>query len=375
MRILYAYGEDAHSIKVQSGRPYSIYRTFQRRGHEIVDLFPLRRRRDSRYVYDKFKGWLSGRKYAGERYISYLYEMKLIIEEAIVRRDPDLVFSPSSIPLSLVSKGRCRIFTADATFDGLAGLYPRLSSISEQYSREAYFQEWIAMRTADFCVYPSEWAASSARKVYGAVASNVHVIPFGANIEKPPSSDDIADLIDKRNLDRLQFVFIGGDWRRKGGDVAVRLIEMLNRGGIPAHLQVIGVAGQSDDATTFHGYLDKSNENDIRKFTEIVSKAHFFLLPTSAEAYGLSFCEAMCYGLPCIARRVGGVVDIITENHNGFFLDEPVGTAFFDKIRAIIEDREVYRTFCRNARQSYESRFTWEAYVAGIERLVEMHRE
>ena len=369
MRILFVYTEDARSINVQSGRPYSIYRTFQQRGHEIIDLFPLRRKKGARYAFDKFKAWLAGRTYGGERHISYLYAMKLLIEDAISLHDPDLIFSPSSIPLSLVSTGRCRIFCADATFRGLASSYPRLAKISSQYSKEANFQEWIAMRTADFCVYPSKWAAFSAKDEYKANQNKVCVIPFGANIKSPPSSELISMAILERSLDSLQFVFIGIDWVRKGGDKAVELIEALNSAGIAAHLHVIGMLKECNQNVTFHGFLDKSDRVKNEQFSKIMGRSHFFLLPTSAEAYGLSFCEALCYGLPCIGHKVGGVADIIAEDHNGFYLDGLSITCFVGKIRTIIEKPEAYRRLCTNARRDYEARFTWDAFVSAIEKL------
>lgn len=373
MRILFVYTEDARAINVQSGRPYSIYRTFQQRGHEIVDLFPLRRKKGAHYAFDKFKAWLAGRTYGGERHISYLYAMKLLIEEAISVHDPDLIFSPSSIPLSLVSGGRCRIFCADATFYGLASTYPRLARVSSQYSKEAHFQEWIAMRTADFCVYPSQWAAFSAKDEYEANEDKVCVIPFGANIASPPSSDLISMAVMKRALDSLQFVFIGLDWIRKGGDRAVELIEALNSAGIAAHLHVIGTNKECNKNVTFHGFLDKSDKVSNGKFSAIMERCHFFILPTSAEAYGLSFCEALCYGLPCIGHKVGGVADIITEDHNGFYLDGLTKARFVDKIRTIIESPEIYRRLCTNARQDYDARFTWNAFVSAIETLTYRH--
>ena len=370
MRILYVYHDDARCINVQSGRPYSIIRKFEERGHEVIDLFPLRREIDFRYARNKLMALLSGRKYGGERGISYLMAMKLVIEEVISRLDPDCVFSPSSIPLSLVSAGRCRIFTADATFDLLASTYPRLCKISNKYSDEARFQESLAIQSADFCVYPSEWAARSAINVYGASEAKVRIIPFGANIDNPPTTEYISNRIGMRSCDHISFVFVGIDWERKGGELAVKLIMQLNANNIAAHLHVIGVSGLNSEFVTFHGFLDKGKSDQRAQFNTIMSSSHFFLLPTSAEAFGLSFCEALCYGLPCIAYRVGGIGDIIKDGHNGFFMEEQGGRQVIERMKYLIANWDDYMALCINARRDYETKFNWDSFVAGIEDLI-----
>ena len=92
-----------------------------------------------------------------------------------------------------------------------------------------------------------------------------------------------------------------------------------------------------------------------------MNSSHFFLLPVSAEAFGLSFCEALCYGLPCIAYRVGGVSNIIVEGKNGFFLEEQNDQKLLESMKYFIANWDDYIVLCMNARRDYETKFNWDS--------------
>src|SRR6185437_9729595 len=111
----------------------------------------------------------------------------------------------------------------------------------------------------------------------------------------------------------LRFLFNGVDWKRKGGAIAVSTIAELTRRGIPARLDVIGrtdavMRGAPTPANvTFHGFIAKTTETGASKFNRLYADATFFLLPTQAECFGISFAEAAHHGLPCIGTATGGV--------------------------------------------------------------------
>ncbi len=86
----------------------------------------------------------------------------------------------------------------------------------------------------------------------------------------------------------------------------------------------------------FHGF-----QNDP---APILDQMHVALLPSLGEGIPLSLLEAMSFGLPVIATRVGGIPEIITENENGFLITPESPQDLVAAIREISRP-EIYRKF------------------------------
>jgi ADP-heptose:LPS heptosyltransferase len=76
------------------------------------------------------------------------------------------------------------------------------------------------------------------------------------------------------------------------------------------------------------------------------------------EAFGRSIIEAHARGVPVVATRVGGVVDIIEDGHNGLLVDpeDPKGMA--EAILRLYKDKKLGETLACNARKTVEEHFT-----------------
>jgi len=59
----------------------------------------------------------------------------------------------------------------------------------------------------------------------------------------------------------------------------------------------------------------------IKDISSILQLFTVFVLPSRAEAFGISILEAMRANVPVIATRVGGIPEIITNNQNGILIE------------------------------------------------------
>ena len=90
--------------------------------------------------------------------------------------------------------------------------------------------------------------------------------------------------------------------------------------------------------------------------------ADLFMLPSDYEGLPMVLLEAMSQAKPILASKVGGVPEIVIEGKNGFTLPNDVN-AFSEKIRYILEDESLQKSFSDYSYQLYESRFTAEKMV------------
>ena len=100
--------------------------------------------------------------------------------------------------------------------------------------------EASALHRCRLAIYTSEWAAESAVRDYGVDAGRVAVVPFGANLETQVLLEEARAAIAKRPRDTCRLVFIGVEWQRKGGPLAVAIADALNRGGLKTELDIVG---------------------------------------------------------------------------------------------------------------------------------------
>ena len=128
----------------------------------------------------------------------------------------------------------------------------------------------------------------------------------------------------------------------------------------------------ADEDLTIVPFLDKAKKEHLNKLCQILSEAHFLVLPTVFDAYGIVFCEASAYGVPSIAANVGGVSQPVREGKNGFLLP-PDATAqdYAEKIKTVFSDRENYIKLRASSRREFETRLNWNVWGERVNNIFE----
>jgi glycosyltransferase involved in cell wall biosynthesis len=235
-----------------------------------------------------------------------------------------------------------------------------------RYARLGLQQERAALTDASVACYPSAWAVDQAVTLCGACRERTVLIPWGANLVAEPSEAEVAAFLERRRRHRpCSLVFIGREWRRKGGDLVVATVRELERRGTPCQLVVIGTEPPEvvPRSTVVLPFLDKRRPDHARRFWTLLAEAHFLFVPSRAEAYGQVFCEAAAFGLPALSNRVGGIPSIISDGETGFLL--PPGSrpeAFAQAIEHALGDPERYAGMGLAARARYRAVLNWRAF-------------
>src|ERR1700722_2186246 len=134
----------------------------------------------------------------------------------------------------------------------------------------------------------------------------------------------------------IRILFVSADWRRKNGDLVIAVCRGLLKAGITLRLILVGDTPEHAKHLDFVddlGFLRKSDPPQMSTLCRAYRDAHFLLLPTTAEAFGIVFSEAQAFGLPSIAYDVGGVGSAIIQGQTGSLL--PIGAtevSFVDEL-------------------------------------------
>ncbi|MFD0937415.1 hypothetical protein ACFQ12_19830, partial [Methylobacterium trifolii] len=219
MRVAFLSSGSPENYAAWSGTPYFCLRALRAQFETVEPIGspPMRklmqglRRAGSRLRVDPLR----------EPAVAALYGMAL--RRRLERFRPDVVFGlASSTQLYGLVDDFDVVHCSDATFRVMRDYYPDwFSGLSQRTLRNGERIEARVIGGAALSLYASDWAADSARRDYGAGHDRAHAVPFGANLDEAPvPSNTPADRV-------CRLLFIGVDWARKGGDLALAVLRTL----------------------------------------------------------------------------------------------------------------------------------------------------
>lgn len=92
-----------------------------------------------------------------------------------------------------------------------------------------------------------------------------------------------------------------------------------------------------------------------------------YVLPSDYEAFGIVLLEAMACGKPCVATKVGGVSDIISDRKTGLLVPYGDAGALRSAIVSLLGEGALRRELGAAAKASVGERFDWDSVVTRTE--------
>lgn len=270
------------------------------------------------------------------------------------------------------TKNKPVIYFSDATFSSMINYYEPFSKLPEFNIRQGNAIEKRSLDKANVIVVSSDWCAHSVKDDFNQDPEKIHVVEFGANIDKK----DIIPHKSSYNKQHLDILFLGVNWDRKGGPEAVDATRWLNENGISATLHIVGIRNlsmkiQSLPFINYVGFLNKNIKQEYNKLVNIITQCHLLLLPTKAECSAIAFAEASANGLPIFTYRTGGVPNYVINGVNGYML--PLGSTgddFGKKIKECATSGEL-EILSKKAPSIYTQKLNWEEWRHKIEKIIE----
>jgi glycosyltransferase involved in cell wall biosynthesis len=373
-RIAFATIGDASEVRFWSGTPFHMSKSLANEGHEVVHVGPLSAPILPLYrAYSRFFRTFRGRGlsplHAGPVIAQYAADAARKIRAVA----PDIVFAPAGSTFAWnVPDGIPLVYASDATFRLVENYHPNYRNLSRNAREIAECLERDTIARADLVLYPSDWAAESAVKDYGADRARVHVIPWGANLEEAP---DLASVRGSRRPGPCRLLFIGANWQEKGADIAIGTLAELRGRGVEAELVICGCTPPKPvtlDGLTIIPYLDKNDREQRNRLDQLYRDADFFLLPTRADCYGIVFCEAAAHGVPSIAPATGGVSCAIRDEETGILLPPNATKAdYATVISETFANPDRLARLRQSSRNAFEARLNWQAWARRVSDLIQ----
>ena len=196
----------------------------------------------------------------------------------------------------------------------------------------------------------------------------IEVIPYGVPL---PETDPMTETVSEAT-GPPRILFVGRLVARKGVD---RLLEALARIADRAwRLEIVGFGPERGPLEARAQALGLSDRVDfLGRVTsdELVSayrRAACFVLPATlddradTEGLGVVLLEAMSYGVPVVATRRGGIVDVVDDGRTGLLVeDDPA--ALSRGIASLLDDPARRGALGVAGRARVRERFGWDSIV------------
>ncbi|XP_058200642.1 sucrose-phosphate synthase 4 isoform X2 [Rhododendron vialii] len=106
-------------------------------------------------------------------------------------------------------------------------------------------------------------------------------------------------------------------------------------------------------------YPKHHKQSEVPEIYQLAAKTKgVFINPALVEPFGLTLIEAAAYGLPVVATRNGGPVDIIKALNNGLLIDPHDHKAIADALLKLVADKNLWLE-CRKNGLKYIHRYSW----------------
>ena len=387
MKLAFVSLNDSTDVLQWSGLSYHIARSLERAGATLVRVGPLTH------------PWTMGMKLRRRWYGLWRHAYHANLEpsaldafgtqaRAAIPGDVDAVVAVTSMIAASLDGLRAPVISwDDASPAALVDYYPEFERLSARSTRDVMAMGRRAAANVRLALYASEWAASSARSAFGLPLDRVAVVPFGANLETLPSSEEVQRAIAARPRTRCRLLWVGVDWERKRGDLVVEIAQRIAAHGIPVELTVVGCRPPGDrelpEWVQVEGFVSKRTAVGAARLAELYARAHFLVVPSNAEAFGLVYAEAAAFGVPSVATRTGGVPTVVADGETGILDDPGAGAeSYAGRILALMKDRPRYEAMARAAASRSATMLNWDvagreavARIAAVAGVVDGRRE
>ena len=113
---------------------------------------------------------------------------------------------------------------------------------------------------------------------------------------------------------------------------------------------------------------------EAEEIVPYLQQSAVFVLPSFSEGLSNVLLEAMACGLPVVATRVGGTIDLVQDGFNGILIEPDNAGQLYQAMKKILQDKDLAKALGVQARKTAAEKFSLksvtEQYVSLYQTLV-----
>lgn len=184
--------------------------------------------------------------------------------------------------------------------------------------------------------------------------------------------------IPKKNNDTVVILSVGNLFKKKG---CILLIESFKDLRVKKCNCKLYVVGEGPERSPMEDFIEKHNlggnvvlvgDATKKQLENFYKNSDIFVLSSYWEGFPNVLLEAMSYGLPPIATRVGGAENIIEEGVSGFLVEVGNKDELIQSLLILLQNAEKRENIGRNARQRIINNYSLKIHIKKLKKLLEI---
>lgn len=185
---------------------------------------------------------------------------------------------------------------------------------------------------------------------YKCPPEKVALVYGGSNAVLHPAKTGNTDYSDPHIL------FIGFDWKRKGGADLVEAFKLVQKQCPDAKLRILGAKPNVNIPNCeVVGRVSPEELDDHYQWASV------FCLPTHVEPFGVVVIEAMTAHLPIVSTRAGAIPDFVKDEENGWLVEPGDIQGLADGLVKLLKSPAQAREFGKRSYEIVRERYSWDA--------------
>lgn len=299
----------------------------------------------------KFLGWYLYRKYI-QNYVNAIIENEEI----------QILEAADWTGITALMNVKCKLLIR---LHGSDGYFCYLENRKQKFKN--YLFEKLALSGADKIVSVSQFTASKTKNIFG-LKRTISVIYNGVN----------TDVFSTKDLDfePNTLLYFGTIIRKKGVLELAHIFNALIEKNPSVKLTLLGkevvdVFEKKSTLDLFFSILSAEARKQVvhidkveyKKVKDYIQKANVVVLPSFAEAFPMTWLEAMAMRKALVTSNIGWANELMIQGETGFTVNPKDHVVYANKIQELLSNKELTKRNGENARKRIENEFLLENIV------------